>query len=213
MLLRKKMWAMRMAWLRLLRKPRTRGFGVQSPWAYHMIRYVVAEEWPYHAYETLDQRFPNVDVIERRLGRLYLRLANYLKAHNWIIAFGPLDATSIDRESFFSLREAYVKAGCQNTAITLLSSSDGLNTPLVDGVLLLMSEANSWPLFEQYVKIADARSVLIVEDIHGSRDKYRMWKAMTADNHSGVSIDMYHCGIIFFDKSLYKQHYKVNLPL
>ena len=35
-----------------------RGFGVQSPWAYRMVRYVINEHWPYYAYAPLAARFP-----------------------------------------------------------------------------------------------------------------------------------------------------------
>ena len=41
-------------WLRRVRY--SRGFGVQSPWAYRFIRYVVNEHYPYYKYEHLAEQ-------------------------------------------------------------------------------------------------------------------------------------------------------------
>ena len=57
----------------LSRIDKCRGFGIQSPTDYAFVRYVVNEHWPYYAYETLKAN----SWLERKLGRLYLRLANW----------------------------------------------------------------------------------------------------------------------------------------
>ena len=55
-----------------------RGFGIQSPWAYRFVRYVVNEHYPYYAYDDLRPLFPHLSKRERRVCELYLRIANHL---------------------------------------------------------------------------------------------------------------------------------------
>ena len=51
-----------------------RGFGIQSPSDYWLVRYVINESWPFYQYERLGK---DDDWLTRKLGRLYFRLANW----------------------------------------------------------------------------------------------------------------------------------------
>ena len=42
----------------LCRIRRCRGFGIQSPWAYRIVRYVINEHYPYYAYGPLSEEYP-----------------------------------------------------------------------------------------------------------------------------------------------------------
>ena len=64
-------------WIWLRRCSHSRGFGVQSPWAYSFIRYVVSEHYPYYAYDELRQRYAEADAVTRKLAEFYFRLANF----------------------------------------------------------------------------------------------------------------------------------------
>ena len=59
-------------WLR--RIGHCRGFGIQSPSDYWLVRYVINEHWPYYQYERLGR---NDDWLTRKLGRLCFRIANW----------------------------------------------------------------------------------------------------------------------------------------
>ena len=87
-------------WLRRARY--SRGFGVQSPWAYRFIRYVVNEHYPYYKYEQLDKQVNGIDKRTRKLCKFYFRLANYQQAH-----------TFVDCYPTSSCYKIYVDAGCQ----------------------------------------------------------------------------------------------------
>ena len=68
-----------------------RGFGIQSPTDYWLVRYVINEHWPYYQYETLGT---DDDWLTQKIGRLYFRIANWLQPkviestryHAWIFA-------------------------------------------------------------------------------------------------------------------------------
>lgn len=59
-------------WLR--RIGHCRGFGIQSPSDYWLVRYVINEHWPYYQYERLGR---NDDWLTRKQGRLCFRIANW----------------------------------------------------------------------------------------------------------------------------------------
>ena len=59
-------------WLR--RIGHCRGFGIQSPSDYWLVRYVINEHWPYYQYELLGH---DDDWLTRKLGRLCFRIANW----------------------------------------------------------------------------------------------------------------------------------------
>jgi hypothetical protein len=64
-----------------------RGFGIQSPTDYAFVRNVVNEHSPYYAYDELGR---NDNWLDRKLGKLYLRLANHRQPRT-ISAYGHTD--------------------------------------------------------------------------------------------------------------------------
>ena len=53
-----------------------RGFGIQSPTDYWIVRYVINEHWPYYLYDKMGL---HDSWLRRKLGRLYFRIANWLQ--------------------------------------------------------------------------------------------------------------------------------------
>ena len=51
-----------------------RGFGIQSPTDYWLVRYVINEHWPYYQYAAFENE---EDWLTQKLGQLYFRLANW----------------------------------------------------------------------------------------------------------------------------------------
>ncbi len=60
--------------------------------------------------------------------------------------------------------------------------------------------------FESLVKKIVPKSVVILDDIHQSKAMENAWKAIKEHELVYGSIDLYRCGIVFFDPSLNKQH-------
>jgi predicted O-methyltransferase YrrM len=50
------------------------------------------------------------------------------------------------------------------------------------------------------------QSILILDDIHASPDMERAWKELKDGMMVYASVDLYRCGILFFNPSLNKQH-------
>ena len=162
-------------WLKRIRY--CRGFGIQSPTDYWLVRYVINEHWPYYQYDTVGL---HDDWLMRKLGQLYFRLANWRQP------------TTITSDGY---RE-YLQAGCHRAAF-------GDSAELVR--LTLDGDYRS-RLASIYNKVDD-RSVLIVEDIQRDKD---FWREIVSDKRTGVTFDLYYCGIVLFDSRRSKKHYIIN---
>jgi len=84
----------------LSRITQSRGFGVQSPTDYHLVRYVINEHWPYYAYATLGS---SDSWKKRKIGLLCFRLTNWLQPQQVFDACGMA---------------TYVRAACAKTLVS-----------------------------------------------------------------------------------------------
>ena len=55
------------------------------------------------------------------------------------------------------------------------------------------------------------KSVIVVDDIHHSKEMERAWKAICADARVTSTIDLYQMGLVFFDKHYWRRNYKMRL--
>ena len=191
-------------WLRRVRY--SRGFSVQSPWAYRFIRYVVNEHYPYYKYEHLAEQVYGIDKTTRKLCKFYFRLANYQQAHTFVDCFPTSSCYKI-----------YVDAGCQKAnyhRVTEVTSEEEL--------IHLFSNIGEYsmlrvPLVANYRMVVDtaldhlpSSSVVIIENIKRDRDAQKYWSELISDSRTGISFDLYYCGVLFLKSDMVKQSYIVN---
>ena len=55
----------------------------------------------------------------------------------------------------------------------------------------------------------NTRTLLVIEGIGHDTAAKALWQKLLNDNRTGITFDLYYCGIVFFDKR-YKQNYIVN---
>ena len=183
-----------LVWLRRWRY--SRGFGVQSPWAYRFIRYVVNEHYPYYAYNDLLSSYAHLPKRILKLCRLYFRIANYwhpaicLDYGNGSEAYG-----TYMKNGFHALKMVKVKSPIDFSKVELMR---------------LSLEGNYRDVFEKAVQVADSRSLVILEHIKHNQETKMFWKSVELDPRCITTFDLYYCGIIFFDKKRYKENYIVN---
>ena len=170
----------RLVWLSRIH--RCLGFGIQSPTDYAFVRYVVNEHWPYYAYDELRED----DWLREKLGRLYLRLANWRQ---------PAVILSDDYHPWFH-------AGCRKSNLSPLTPHP---SPLK--VELARISIDQWDAFIDLLPHCDQQTVVVVEDIW--RDPQR-WQQIARDARTGTTFDLYYCGIVFFDTKRYKHNYIIN---
>lgn len=177
----------------------SRGFGIQSPSSYRFVRYVINEHYPYYAYTDLEEAFPHESKQTVKLAKLYFRIANAVQAEQWGFCMYCND-----------IYTKYIQAGCCKTAVVHCVHGYELDKISSCDVLVMTIE-NEWKkVFETFLNHVHHCSVLIVEDIHTTKFSKRIWQEMIQDGRTGVSYDLYYCGIILFDPSKTKQHYIIN---
>jgi len=67
----------------LSRIGKSRGFGIQSPWAYSFVKDVIMEKLPYYEYEEIENAFPNKKECKKQ--KLYFRIRNFVHNQNFNI--------------------------------------------------------------------------------------------------------------------------------
>lgn len=154
-----------------------RGFGIQSPTDYWMVRYVINESWPYYQYENLGR---GDDWLTRKLGRLCFRLANWLQP------------SVVDSNDY----RAYLQAGCRKTLFG--ESSEFVVIPL---------DNDCQERLHNIFNKVSSQSVLVVTGISKAR---RLWRQIVDDDRTGITFDLYYCGIVMFDKKRSKKNYIIN---
>lgn len=179
-------------WLR--RMHHSRGFGIQSPNDYGFIRYVVNEHYPYYAYADLEKELPDISRRQRKLCRLYFRMANYCQAH-----------TIVDCSPTCEAYRRYFQAGCHRSRI-----QDAVTAVSHIELLRVAVDACDQTMVSRVLDRVDERSVVLVEGIRRSKKAKAVWKAIYGHEKVGVSFDLHDVGILFFDPKRYKQHYIIN---
>lgn len=183
----------------IARMPHSRGFGVQSPSAYRFIRYVVSEHYPYYAYAGMRRKHPRMQWHERKMGELYLRLANFCQAPT-LVSFGTAG----------TLLRQYIHHGCHATQV-----AEHTGGGMADGgeawrFIRVGDTGDADGTFGEILAHAGSDTVLIIEDIKRDTDARRLWQLCTESKAVSVSYDLYYCGIAFFDTRRYKQNHIVN---
>lgn len=65
--------------------------------------------------------------------------------------------------------------------------------------------------FNQLVRRLNEKSIVVVDDIHWSEEMEKAWKELYKHELVYGSIDLYRCGILFFEPALNKQHFILSL--
>ena len=55
------------------------------------------------------------------------------------------------------------------------------------------------------------RGILVVDDIHYSREMEQAWHELQADSRVTTSMDLWHAGLLFMDPHYLKRHYRIRI--
>ena len=171
-----------LVWLSRIHK--CQGFGIQSPTDFDFVRSVVNEHDAYYAYDELKAD----DWMQRKLGELYLRVANWRQ---------PATILTDDYQSWF-------QAGCLSTRIVNVQRS---TFNVQRSIELARIEIEQHAQLEQLYDHCNQQSVIIVEGIWRN---WHAWHAIEHDTRTGTTFDLYYCGIVLFDTQRYKHNYRIN---
>jgi hypothetical protein len=174
---------------------------VQSPWAYRFIRYVLNEHYPYYAYDDLSRLYEGYPKQIQKLCRLYFRIANFWQAER------ALDYSAASENDVIRLYGTFMKRGCNKLEVVPIRHAADFSSVRL---MRLSVEGEYRQVFEKAVSLANASTMIIVEQIKRDKESRIFWKSIVDDPRCISTFDLYYCGIIFFDEKRYKENYVVN---
>lgn len=204
---------------------RRRGYGIHPPFAYDLITDVIYGRYAYYAYDDLRKlcgAIPgNLLRYPRRVNELLFRLVNRFQPE-LVVEVGTGSGLSmcymaaakknaryvtIDR-----IRHDEVAALLGNTSVeyrTVSNGNGGLFQNFSSINLLHMAHTSDYEtVWEEALLHVSPESLFLVEGIYDSKLKRDWWKRVVADDRTGITFDLYEIGLVFFDKSRPKQHFK-----
>lgn len=214
---------------RLLYKIRHhKGHGIHSPFVFNFITKVIEEKTPYHAYDdvrTYIEHFPEIAFRENKTHRLLFKIVNYfnlktileLGAGNGICTLYLTVAASDTRcVSIELLPEKYANAQKMysqwNRDVLLSNDRFPATNEKKDCIFINLRNYNAphSQLIACLLSLVHPRSVIIVDGIRTNRKLQTLWKMLVHHNEVIVSLDLFHVGILFFDKKYFKRNYKLS---
>ena len=180
----------------LLRCRYSRGFGIQSPSAYSFACQVINDHSSYEACVAVDKENKNCSKSFRKLGKLFFRLTQYWKPK--YVVMGDYAFAS------------YIYAGYEKALVRKIG--DCFFDGEIEKTLMIVDIDcfDDETLRDELFDAATDRLLLVLIGIHKNSRNRLLWNQFLSDARCGVSYDLYTCGIIFFDKTKYKQVFKIN---
>lgn len=224
-----KIFRLSKAGARLLYKVRHhRGHGIHSPFVFNFITKVIEEKTQYHAYEDVRNyvnRFPDFSFRENKTHRLLLKIVNYFKVKT-ILELGSgsgintlymtVTASDIECLSVELSPVKYEKAQqlYNEWYRNVLQSKEQF--PIINEkkdcifVDLRNYKVPHNELVIYLLSLVHKDSIIIIDGIRTNRKLQTLWKMLVQQDEVIVSLDLFHLGILFFDKKYYKRNYKLS---
>lgn len=224
-----KIFPLSKAGVRLLFKVRHhKGHGIHSPFVFNFITKVIEEKTPYHAYEDVRnymKNFPTLSFRENKTHRLLFKIVNYFNLKKILELGGGLGihtlymtaaASDIECLSVELTPSKYNQAQMlYNEWNRNITQSEEKFPPINEKkdcifVNLKNYNASHNELIVYLLSLVHKDSVIIIDGIRTNRKLQTLWKMLIQQQDVIVSLDLFHLGILFFDKKYYKRNYKLS---
>lgn len=224
-----KIYRLSKAGARLLYKVRHhKGHGIHSPFVFNFITKVIEEKTQYHAYDDVRNylsRFPDISFKESKTHRLLLKTVNYFNIKKILELGGgtgintlymTVTASDIECLSVELSPEKQDKAQMLynewNRSVVQSKEAFPLINEKKDCIFVdLRNYKVSHPeLITYLLSLAHSDSVIIIDGIRTNRKLQTLWKMLVQKEDVIVSLDLFHLGILFFDKKYYKRNFKLS---
>lgn len=185
------------------------GYGVHSPFAFNFITHVLYERSSYYAYKSIRSEERNAYKNKKekkddslRVRKLLYRLVDYNQ---------PLTIIDAGKPSSSSF---YIKNACSKAHYIQINDIktpiNSIHTPLFVYIHWWQEPTLVETFFEKFILSASEDSLFVIQGIFYSSSMRKLWKKLKSNARVGITFDLYDIGIIFFDLSKNKQHYKIN---
>ncbi|MEX0312716.1 MAG: hypothetical protein AB3N18_00950 [Allomuricauda sp.] len=82
-----------------------------------------------------------------------------------------------------------------------------------DNIDILYTNNMDVGIFDQLISTRKIHnnSMIFVDEIHSSKSRKKNWEKLTQKPTVTVSIDMFHCGVLFIRKEQVKEHFNIRI--
>lgn len=187
----------------------------------------------HHNGNTTIAQVAKVSLSSVRLSNLYERICHYNDS-KYIVELGTAMGVNTLYLANNNSKKVFTFEGSQsliNIALTHFELFDKQNIKLIEGnidktlpqflqatdkINFVLMDANhryepTIRYFNQLVRRLNEKSIVVIDDIHWSEEMEKAWKELHKHELVYGSIDLYRCGILFFDPALNKQHFILSL--
>ncbi len=174
-----------------------------------------------------------ISVSPRKLTEFYARLIQYTDARRIVELGSGLGITALylaqkKDAQVFTFEGSHALA---NVSLTNFEYFDQTNIQLIEGnidatladflqnpakINFVLMDANhryspTIKYFTLLMRRLDEKSVVVIDDIHWSEEMERAWTELRRHPLVYGSVDLFRCGILFFDPALNRQHFTWSL--
>lgn len=182
---------------RLRRFPRGRGFGVQSPNDYNFITKVVKGHIDSGCCSETDGICDDVHGDNYKFAHLCYRVAQYLKPSLCMCLMSENENVG-----------SYVRSAVPDVEI----NGNAAFNDVKGRILLIISPIEKYTDYVDSIMKCVSDNVWVIADgIRSNSVTHKYWEQIAANERSRITFDLYHYGIICFDRKRYKQNYKIYL--
>lgn len=205
-----------------------KGHGIHSPFVFNFITKVIEEKDPYYAYDDISGfletlHFP-VDE-DNKVNKLSFKTANHFNAKK-ILELGSgegintlyITSVSLNSESVCVETDPEKREKAQelynkwNREIYLTSEEFPKLDFFPDCIFLNLRNYNADK--ERFIPYllshVNENSFIFIDGIRTNRKQQMLWKQLIRHEEVILSLDLFHVGILFFDKRFYKRNYKLS---
>ena len=185
-------------WIRLCRISHRKGYGIHSPFAFHIVTGVIYERTPYYAYAELAETFADeMEVYPQKDLQLLLRLCNDA---------GPRRGIIIHPENEAIL--AYLGRGCATCQFT---TEDEITQSSAAGIdwAYIGEGADLADISSRLLPAISSRGVMVIRHIYRTPETLAAWERLKADERVRVTFDLYDYGLVYFESRLNKEDYVI----
>lgn len=219
------------AGLRLLYKIRHhRGHGIHSPFVFNLITKVIEEKTPYYKYLDIQEYIENSPHLNEKItkyNKLGFRLSNYFNSKN-ILEIGSgeglntLYLTAPHQDLKCTCIETDLnKAKLANTIYSRWNRKIDLytdsNISFIEGKYdCIYINLKNYTLFTKdsllslLKRTVSTETYVIINGIRTNKKSQMLWIDLDDIEGRTAKLDLFHIGILFFDKKLYKWNYQIS---
>jgi hypothetical protein len=189
---------------------------------------VIEEKTPYYAYEDIHlymEGFPQFNFKESKKNRLAFKIVNYFNPKK-ILELGAGDGTNT---LYITAPSSHIRCFSVETSSRNLLQAQNLYRnwrrdivlsrevfPDMEGKMdaiflnLRLYKADPERLTGYLLSLVKEDSFIFIDGIRTNRAQQALWKNLIKREEAGVSLDLFHVGILFFNKKYFKRNYKLS---